>query len=68
MSLIHLNWNFEHKHQTNSLPRTFSGYFIKHSQVHNYPTRNAQDNSIHKAKKVFSGRAIRKTGSALWNT
>ena len=47
-----------YKHQTNSLPQTFSDYFIKHSQVHNYPTRNAQNYNIHKAKKAFAGQAI----------
>ena len=57
-----------YKHQTNSLPQIFSDYFIKHSQVHNYPTRNAQDYSIDKAKKVFSNRAIRITGPTLWNS
>ena len=45
---------FMYKHQNNSLPHTFSDYFIKHSQVHNYPTRNAQDYSIYKAQKVFA--------------
>ena len=49
---------FMYNHQTNSLLQTFSDYFIKHSQVHNYPTRNAQDYRIYKAKKVFADRAI----------
>ena len=55
MLLIHLNCNLEYsciyKHQTNSLPQTFSDYFIKHSQVHNYPKRNAQDTVFIKPKK-----------------
>ena len=59
---------FMYKHQTNSLPQTLSDYFIKHSRVHNYPTRNAQDYSIYKAKKVFADRAIRTTGPTLWNS
>ena len=57
-----------YKHKTNSLPQTFSDYFIKHSQVHNYPTRNAQDYSIYKAKKTFADRSIRITGPTLWNS
>ena len=57
-----------YKHQTKSLPQTFSDYFIKHSQVHNYPTRNAQDYSIYKAKQLFSDRAIRVTRPTLWNS
>ena len=56
-----------YKHQTNSLPHLFSDYFVKHSQVHNYSTRNAQDYSIYKVKKTFSDRAIRITSPTLWN-
>ena len=59
---------FMYKHQTNSLPQTFSNYFIKHNQIHKYPTRNAKDYSIHKAKKMFSDRSIRITGPTLWNS
>ena len=59
---------FMYKHQTSSLPQPFSDYFIKHSQVHNYSTRNAQDYSIYKAKKAFADRTIRITGPTLWNS
>ena len=31
--------------------KLFSKYFIKHNQIHKYLTRNAEDYSIHKAKK-----------------
>ena len=57
-----------YKHQTNLLPQTFSNYFMKHNQIHKYPTRNAEDYSIHRAKKMFSDRSIRITGPTLWNT
>ena len=40
-----------YKHQKNLLPQNFSNYFIKHNQIHKYPTRNAEDYSINKAKK-----------------
>ena len=33
-----------------------------------YPTRNSEDYSIHKAKKMFSDRSIRITGPTLWNS
>ena len=62
-----------YKHQTNLLPQTFSNYLTKHSQIHKYPRRNAEDYSIHRAKKkkkkkMFSNRSIRITGPTLWNT
>ena len=59
---------FMYKHQTKLLPKTFSNYFTKHNQIHKYPTRNAEDYSIHRAKKMFSDRSIRITGPTLWNT
>ena len=53
---------FMYRHHSNQLPPIFSTYFTKHVQTHNYPTRNAQDYSINKTKKMFSDCAIRK----LW--
>ena len=43
-------------------------YFTKHVQIHNYPTRNAQDYSISKTKKMFSDCAIRNCGPTFWNS
>ena len=43
-------------------------YFLKHNQVHNYPTRNCQDYRIHKTKKMFPDRAIQTVDPALWNS
>ena len=57
-----------YKHQANLLPQAFSNYFVKHNQIHKYQTRNAEDYSIHKAKKMFSDRSIRITGPPLWNS
>ena len=57
-----------YKHQTNLLPQTFSNYFITHNQIHKYPTKNAEDNSINKSKKMFSDRSIQITGPTLWNS
>ena len=46
------------KHQTNLHPQTFSNYFIKHNQILKYPTRNAEDYRIHRAKKKNVLRSI----------
>ena len=46
----------------------FSTYFTKHVQTHNNPTRNAQDYSINKTKKMFSDCAIRNCGPTFWNS
>ena len=59
---------FMYKHHTNQLPNVFSPYFIKHSQKHNYPTRNAQDYCINNNKKMFTDRAIRNCGPMFWNS
>ena len=57
-----------YKHQANLLPQAFSNYFVKHNQIRNYPTRNAEDYIIHKAKKMFSDRSIQITGPSLLNS
>ena len=59
---------FMYKHQTNQLPKSFVAHFTKHVQMHNYKTRNAQDYSINKTKKVFSNQAIRNCGPPFWNS
>ena len=46
---------FMYKHHTNQLPSNYSTYFTKHIQTHHYLTRNAQDYTINKTKKVFFG-------------
>ena len=60
--------SFMYKHHTKQLPNIFSSYFTKHVQTHNYNTRNAQDYSINKTKKIFSDRAVRNCGPTFWNT
>ena len=59
-----------YKHQTNMLPQTCSNYLIKHNEIHKYPTRNAENYAIHRAKKKkkFPDRFIRLTGPILWNS
>ena len=46
----------------------FPTYFIKHVQTHNYPTRNVQDYSINKTKKMFSDCAVINCGPSFWNS
>ena len=57
-----------YKHRTNKLPNTFDNYFVKHVDVHNYHTRNANNYSLSKNKKAFSDRTIRSSGPILWNS
>ncbi len=57
-----------YKHQAELLPKIFNNYFRKHNQNHKYATRNAQDYSMHNAKKMFSDRSIRTSGPGLWNS
>ena len=57
-----------YKHQTNSLPRTFSDYFIKHSHVHSFPQEMLKVMVFIKQKKKNSDQAIRNTGPVLRNT
>ena len=59
---------FMYKHQAELLPKIFNNYFRKHNQNHKYATRNAQDYSMHNAKKMFSDRSIRTSGPGLWNS
>ena len=50
---------FMHKHSTNGLPNVFNNYFVQHSDMHNYPTRRANDMNITKNKiKSFSDNAV----------
>ena len=71
MFLIHSNWNLEYSctstKQTH-FHRRFQIISLNIAKSTNYPTRNAQDYSIYKAKKVFADRAIRTTGPTLWNS
>ena len=59
---------FMYKHYSSRLPCVFNNYFIKHTEIHNYHTRNAQDYSMPKTKKAFSQRSIRNTGPRQWNS
>ena len=59
---------FMFKYSINELPNVFNQYFKKRSDIHNYPTRHANDLNLAKNKKCFSDKAVRTTGPVLWNT
>ena len=59
---------FMYRLHSNQLTPIFSTYFTKHVQTPNYSTRNAQDNSINKTRKMFSDCAIRNCGPTFWNS
>ena len=64
---IKLYSNIIHR-STNWWKLIFSMYFSKHVKTHNYPTRNAHDDSNNKTKKMFSDCAIRNCGPSFWNS
>ncbi len=59
---------FMFKYSTNGLPNVFNNYFVKRSDIHNYPTRRANDLNLTKNKKCFSDNAVRTSGPILWNS
>ena len=48
-----------------SFHQFFQRILLNNVQTHNYPTRNAQDYSINKTKKMFSDYAIRNCGPSF---
>ena len=59
---------FMFKYSTNGLPIVFNNYFVKRSDIHNYPTRRANDLNLTKNKKCFSENAVRTSGPILWKS
>ncbi len=59
---------FMFKYSINGLPNVFNNYFVKRSDIHNYPTRRANDLNLTKIKKCFSDNAVRTSGPILWNS
>ena len=56
MFLIHLNLNLEYSCINTKqiyFHKLFSNYFVKHNQIHKYPTRNAENYSIHKLDQLY---------------
>ena len=50
------------------LPVAFNDFFRKRTDIHNYPTRHANDFQLTNNKKSFSDQGIRTNGPILWNS
>jgi hypothetical protein len=59
---------FMFKHFKNQLPETFDNFFTNQASTHDYDTRNTQNYTVTRNKKVFSDQSIRTTGPILWNS
>ena len=58
---------FMYKYSINDLPVAFKEYFIKRSDIHDYPTRHVKYLNLTNNRKSFSDHAIRTNGPILWN-
>ena len=58
---------FMYKYSTNDLPVAFKEYFMKRSDIHDYPTRHVNNLNLTNNRKSFSDHAIR-NGPILWNS
>ena len=59
---------FMFRHFTNQLPNGFRDSFSKQAECHKYHTRNANDYTLTRNKKVFSDQTVRTSGPILWNS
>ena len=59
---------FMFRHFTNQLPNGFRDSFSKQAECHKYLTRNANDYTLTRYKKVFSDQTVRTSGPILWNS
>jgi hypothetical protein len=59
---------FVYKYKNDLLPPPFNGFYITHRQIHRYPTRNASQLRIPKAKTKMASRFIMTTGVNIWNS
>ena len=58
---------FMYRYSINALPSSFSNYFTKRSDVHNYLTRHGNNLNLTKNKKTFSDHSVPTSGAHLWN-
>ena len=56
---------FMFRHFTNQLPNGFRDSFSKQAECHKYLTRNANDYTLTRNKKVFSDQTVRTSGPIL---
>jgi exonuclease III len=59
---------FMFRYHTNTLPKSFSNCFKKHSDIHNYNTRHAKNYIIAKPTSNLIKNSIQYTGPKLWNS
>ncbi len=59
---------FMYRYKTNTLPNSFINFFSKHSDVHNYNTRQANKYITAIPSSNFVKHSIKYTGPKLWNT
>ena len=61
---------FLYKYSIKDLPVAFKEYFMKRSDIHDYPTRHVLVNNLNLTnnRKYFSDHAIRTNGPILWNS
>ena len=59
---------FMYKYSINDLPVAFKEYFMKRSDIHDYPTRYVNNLNLTNNRKSFSDHAIRTNGPILWNS
>ena len=59
---------FMFRYSLNQLPERFTAFFSKNSDSHGYHTRNGNDFTLTRNKKVFSNQSIETTGSILWKS
>ena len=71
MTHMNLKWMYaclHFRHFTNKLPNGFRNSFSKQAECHKYLTRNANDYTLTRNKKVFSDQIVRTSGPILWNS
>ena len=54
-----------YKYSINDLPVAFKEYFMKRSDIHDYPTRHVNNLNLTNNKKSFSDHAFRTNGPIL---
>ena len=59
---------FMYKYSIIDLPVAFKEYFMKRSDIHDYPTRHVNNLNLTNNRKSFSDHAIRTNGPILWNS
>ena len=59
---------FMFRYFTNQLPNGFRDSFSKQAECHKYLTRNANDYTLTRNKKVFSDQTVKTSGPILWNS